>query len=181
MRYRGGAQETKILPLIDWYEVSASWLAGVLAQRPVQSVVGELVKNMCVPTGRARERKNRCEQVGRHAERVINGSRVEIDVRVQAPLLFHQCGNPFRHFDPFWFTQFLTQLNRFLTQNWCSRIEDLIDPMADTHDFLLFGQHSFHVSIDLIDRTDLLQHVDHPLVRASVEWSLQSSDSCRQR
>src|SRR5258708_35336350 len=133
MRYGRGSPETKILPLIDWYEVSASLLAGGLGQWPVQSVVGQLFKNMCRPTGRARDRKNRCEQVGRHAERVINGSRVEIDVRVQAPLLFHQCGNPFRHFDPFWFTQFLTQLNRFLTQNWCSRIEDLIDPRSEEH------------------------------------------------
>src|SRR5258708_33107107 len=181
MRYGRGSPRTNALPLIDWYERSARRLAGVLAQRPVQSVVSQLFKNMCRPTGRARDRKNRCEQVGRHAERVINGSRVEIDIGVQAPLLFHQDGNPVTHSDPFRFTQFLTQLDRFLTQNWCSWVQVLIDPMTDTHDLLLFGQHPFHVSIDLIDRTDLLQHVDHPLVRASMEWSLQSSDSGRQR
>ena len=57
---------------------------------PVYSLCGrmrrlsaKLFQHVSRPTGRSRDGKDRREQVGRNAERVINGGGIEIDVGVE--------------------------------------------------------------------------------------------------
>ncbi len=122
------------------------------------------------------DRKNRGKEVSRHPERVIDGGRVEINVCVKTPLLFHQCGNTLGHFNPLRFAQLPAQFDSDAAKMRRTRVQDFVDPMADAHDLFLFGQHLFHVSIDPIDRTDLLQHVDYPFVRPAVKRAFQGRD-----
>ena len=160
---------SRLWPLIDGNHFLADRLAGVFAERAVKTIVLELFENVRAPTRRARDGEDRREQIRRNAERVINGRRIKIDVRVQVFLLLHQLGDPLAHPDPFRFADFFAQLYRHRAQMRRARIERFVNAMPDAHDLLLFRQLLLDVGIDVLLVADFLQHLNDAFVRAAVQ------------
>jgi hypothetical protein len=52
--------------LVDRHHFFANRLADVFAQWPVETIIFELLENVCAPAGRARNRKNRSKEIGRN-------------------------------------------------------------------------------------------------------------------
>src|SRR6266699_6847479 len=95
---------TRCSALLNRHHVQSD-RTGVLALRADQPIVGQLLQHVSSPASRPRDGKDRREQVGRNAERVIDRGGIEIDVGVEVLLLEHEFGNPFAHLNPFWFAE----------------------------------------------------------------------------
>ena len=131
---------------------------------------------MCGPAGGPGDRKDRSEHVGRKAERVVDGGRVEIDIGIQPLALLHELGDALRHADPLALSKLLAELNGHGTEVGGTRIEGLVDAVTDAHDLLLGGERSLNPTVDLGLVADLLKHVDDSLVGAAVKGSLERAD-----
>lgn len=62
-----------------------------------------------------------------------------------------------------------------------ARVEHFVHAVTDAHDLALLSQAVGHVGIDLIERTDLLEHLDDPLVGPAMERALEGADGCGDR
>ncbi len=150
--------------------------AGVFGERAVESVVFELFEDLGGPAGGAADGEDGGEEVGGDAEAVVDCGAVEIDVGVEAFAFAHDLGDAFAHADPLGFAEFLGELDGHFLEVRGAWVEDLVDAVADAHDFFLFGEPFFDPWIDVGFLTDFLEHVDDALVGSAVEWAFESAD-----
>ena len=141
-----------------------------------QPVVGQLFQDVGGPAGRAGDGEDRREQVGRNAEGIIDGGGIEIDVGLKVLLLEHDFGDALAHLNPLWLADLRAENLSHALEVRRARVEGLVNPMANAHDFLPLRQRVGDVGIDAVERADFLQHFDDPLVGAAVERPLQGAD-----
>ena len=128
------------------------------------------------PTGCARNRENRGEEVRWDSEAVVDGGRVEIDVCVEAFAFAHHGGDAFAHPNPFWFTELFGEFDGHALEMRRARVEHFVDAVTDAHDFLFLSQLLLEPRIHVFFGANLLEHVDDALIRATVERTLEGAD-----
>ena len=133
------------------------------------------------PAAGAGNGENRGEQIGRNAKAVVHRRAVEIDVRVQVLLGEHDLGDPLRHLNPLRVTQLGGQNLSHALEVRGARVEHFVHAVTDAHDLALLSQAVGHIGIDLIERTNLLEHFDDPLVGAAMKRALEGADGCGDR
>src|SRR5437899_663124 len=72
----------------------------VFGTRADQTVVRILLEDMRCPAGHAAHRKERREQIDRHADHVIRAGRIKVYIGIQLFLGFHERLDPRGHFIP---------------------------------------------------------------------------------
>jgi len=131
---------------------------------------------MNASTFAARDRKDRSEEISRQAERVVNRGGVEIDIRVEPLALLHDLRNVLAHADPFRLAELVAECHRHRAEVRRAGIEGFVNAVPDTHDFFLLGELVFNPGVHIFLIADLLEHVDHALIRAAVERAFESSN-----
>ena len=116
------------------------------------------------------------EHICRDAHRVVDGRGVEIDIGIEPLALAHDGRDAFAHADPLGFAELITEDDRHFAKVRSARIEDLVNAMADAHDFFLLLERIFNPGVDIFLTADFLEHVDHAFIRAAVERALEGSD-----
>src|SRR4029453_6711227 len=163
------------ISLFDW-NVLQSARPNIVRARTNKPVVSILFKNVCRPSGDPAAGKYWGEKIGRDSKRVIGRSGVEIYVCVKTLLAFHHLFHLPGHFIPLSFTGSLAKLTRHFREVDCARIYSTIHLMAEAHNLFLLCKRSFDPGLDAIHVANLQKILDHALISASVQWSLQRTD-----
>jgi len=128
-----------------------------------------LLEDVGGPSRGPGDREDRGKHVGRQAERVVHGGRVEIDVGIEALALLHEFGDALGHADPFALAELLAELHCHGAEMGRAGIKRLVDAVTDAHHLLLCGERRLDPSVHLRLLADLLKHVDDPLVGAAAQ------------
>ena len=125
--------------------------------------------------------KNWGKKIGRQAKAVVHRRGIKIHIGLQFFLRPHDVGDPLAHLNPLRFSQLSRQLFRHPLQVRGPRIQHLINAMSNSHNLLLLTHLLLHPGIHFLQRSNLLKHVDHTLIRPSVQRTLQCPDGCANR
>ena len=130
------------------------------------------------PTGHSRNREQHGEHLDGEAKRLVNQARVEVDVGVQLALhevvvakcgLFKfQCDVEQRVL-----SRHLKYVVRSFLDDLGARVVVLVHAVAETHQAALTGLHVGDEGRNVLDRTDLGQHVYNGFVGTTVQWAVQ--------
>ena len=107
---------------------------------------------------------------------MVDGRRVEVDVRQQPLLVLHHVVDARAHLEQLRAADLARELAAHLAQDPCARVAFLVDAVPEAHDLGLGGERLVEPGLDPLQRADLEQHAHHLLVRAAVQRALERPD-----
>src|ERR1035441_6632438 len=123
---------------------SAFRRAGVVRQWSDEAVVGQLLDDVCRPTGDARHHENGGEYIDVNPHKVVGGAGVEIQVGIDALLLNHRFGKDVTYRQPLLLAREVGHLASVFEHGRATGVAFLVNAMAETHDLPLFPQDRQH-------------------------------------
>ena len=138
------------------------------------------------PAARARDREQDGEHADRHAQRLVDQARVEVDVRVELALdevvvLERDLLELERDLQQRVDARDLEDLVGRLLDDLRARVVVLVDPVAEAHQALLALLHARDEVRDVLLGADPAQHPQHRLVGAAVQRPVEGGDAGRDR
>ncbi len=177
---RHGRRSPTYVALVD-RDVRQVGRPNVLRRGADEPQVVVLLEDMSGPTRDPARGEERGEQVGRDAEQRADGSRVEVDVGVEALLAVHDLLDLPQKGVVEQVPPLLADLVGPVPEDRRPRVLDLVDAVAEPHDPLVAGELRLHDLFRALRGPDLREKLHDPFVGAAVEGSLEGPDRARDR